>query len=273
MNPQLQIKSPIRGPGVYPIVRRGDGLKHLSFSVVQLGGSLREHTVESGEEELALDFYPGSVGVELESPTLRLRRETRLRRSLQEAGEMLFVPPQSKLKLTLLSESARVGIAGARGKQGTQPVYVSQDQVVTRRVGKQNWTRTVHTHIADNVDAARLIVGETVNEPGGWSSSPPHKHDRHAPPGEVPMEEVYFFQVEPPGGFGYMRVYSDPADPEPFDCAYTVEDGDTVLIPRGYHPVAAFPGYTLHYTWALAGEGRTYGAWSDDPRHAWIKDA
>ena len=73
MNPQLQIKSPIRGPGVYPIVRRGDGLKHLSFSVVQLGGSLREHTVESGEEELALDFYPGSVGVELESPTLRLQ--------------------------------------------------------------------------------------------------------------------------------------------------------------------------------------------------------
>jgi hypothetical protein len=27
----------------------------------------------------------------------------------------------------------------------------------------------------------------------------------------------------------------------------------------------------LNYTWVLAGEGRTYGAWADDPRHAWIR--
>ena len=66
---------------------------------------------------------------------------------------------------------------------------------------------------------------------------------------------------------------TDPADPEPFDQAYPVEHGDTVLIPRGYHPVVACPGYSLNYTWVLAGEGRTYGAWSDDPKHAWIKQA
>ena len=45
----------------------------------------------------------------------------------------------------------------------------------------------------------------------------------------------------------------------------------SVLIPRGFHPVAACPGYTLNYSWFLAGEGRVYGAWRDDPRHAWIK--
>ncbi len=86
------------------------------------------------------------------------------------------------------------------------------------------------------------------------------------------MEEVYHFQVKPRQGFGFMRVYSAPDDPrEAFDQALVVEDGDTVLIPRGYHPVVASPGYQLHYTWALAGEERRYGAWSDDPRHAWIK--
>ncbi len=69
-----------------------------------------------------------------------------------------------------------------------------------------------------------------------------------------------------------MRVYTDPSDAEAFDVSYAVEHGDTVLIPRGYHPVAACPGYTLNYTWVLAGEGRTYGAWSDDPRHAWIRN-
>ena len=45
-----------------------------------------------------------------------------------------------------------------------------------------------------------------------------------------------------------MRIYCDPADPEPFDYADAVEDGDTVMIPRGYHPVVAFPAYTLNYT-------------------------
>jgi 5-deoxy-glucuronate isomerase len=271
MQPNLHLKSPLGQPGAYPIVSRGRELKHLSFAVVELGGNFKEYATESGDEELAVDFYPGAVRVEVESPAGGLARETRTRRSLKEAGEMLYVPAGSKLKLTLRSERARVGIAGAAGKPGAKPVYISHDQVVTKQVGKQNWRRTVHTHIADNVDAAHLIVGETVNEPGGWSSSPPHKHDRHRPPSEVPMEEVYFFQVEPAGGFGFMRVYTDPADRDPFDCAFTVEDGDTVLIPRGYHPVVAFPGYTLNYTWALAGEGRTYGAWSDDPKHAWIK--
>jgi 5-deoxy-glucuronate isomerase len=272
MQPNLLAKSPLREPGVYPIVKRGSGLKHLSFTVVQMGPALREYSAESGEEELALDFYPGQVRVEAQSPQGNIERTTRLRRSLKEVGEMLYLPSGSRFRITLLSDNARVGIAGALGKPGVPPVFISQDQVMSKKVGKPSWLRTVHTHIGDNVNAAHLIVGETVNDPGNWSSSPPHKHDRHAPPAEVPMEEVYFFQVEPRGGFGFMRVYTDPADPEPFDCVYTVEDGDTVLIPKGYHPVAAFPGYTLNYTWALAGEGRVYGAWTDDPRHTWIKD-
>jgi len=87
------------------------------------------------------------------------------------------------------------------------------------------------------------------------------------------MEEVYYFQLEPRQGFGFMRVYTDPSDENPFDYSYAVEHGDTVLIPRGYHPVAACPGYSLNYTWVLAGEGRTYGAWADDPKHAWIRNS
>ena len=61
-----QKKCPVDGPGVYPIVKRGDDLKHLSFQLIELGGSLSEVTIESGEEELAVDFYSGPV-----RPTLR----------------------------------------------------------------------------------------------------------------------------------------------------------------------------------------------------------
>jgi len=56
-----------------------------------------------------------------------------------------------------------------------------------------------------------------------------------------------------------------------FDEVYVVENNDTVVIPRGYHPVVAAPGYQLYYLWVLAGEERNYGAWSDDPKHRWLR--
>ena len=267
----LHIKSPGEQPGVYPIARRGKDLKYLSFTIVELAGSLAEHVFDSGEEEISLDFYSGSVHVEVEDPQGRWSVDIAGRASMQEPGSMVYAPAGSRVKLLRRNGAAKITIAGAAGKTGAKPAHVSPAEAIARKVGKDNWSRTVFTHIADNIDAAHLIAGETLNHPGGWSSCPPHKHDRFAPPSEVPMEEVYYFQVEPKQGFGFMRVYTDPADPQPFDHAYPIEHGDTVLIPRGYHPVVACPGYSLNYTWVLAGEGRTYGAWSDDPRHSWIK--
>lgn len=269
----LHVKSPVRGPGVYPVVRRGEQLKYLSFTIVELGGSLQEHAFETGEEEVSLDFYTGGVIVEAEGAFGRWVQAVPARASIAQPAPMIYIPAQSRVRLKAANTSARITIAGAEGAAVGDARYIAGGGIQSKAVGKDNWARTVHTHIADNVAAKRLICGETINRPGGWSSCPPHKHDRFQPPSEVPMEEVYFFQVDPPQGFGFMRVYTGPDDADPFDYSYAVEHGDTVLIPRGYHPVAACPGYTLNYTWVLAGEGRAYGAWSDDPRHAWIRNS
>lgn len=53
-----------------------------------------------------------------------------------------------------------------------------------------------------------------------------------------------------------------------------VHDGDTVVIPRGYHPVVGAPGYQMYYLWVLCGEvsERTYGQWTVDPDHKWLED-
>ncbi len=267
----LRIPSPGNAPGVHPIVERGRQLRHLSFTIIELGGNLREHVFETGDEEISLDFYTGPVTVQAEGAWGRWSAQVPARSSIRDAAPMIYIPPAAQVRLKAANGPARVTAGGALGRPGGRPMLIDGDAIVARHVGKDNWTRTVYTHIADNVDAARLICGETVNRPGGWSSCPPHKHDR-LEASEVPMEEVYYFQLEPAQGFGFMRVYTDPADPDPFDCAYPVQHGDTVLIPRGYHPVSACPGYTLNYTWILAGEGRVYGAWKDDPRHAWIKE-
>jgi len=71
---------------------------------------------------------------------------------------------------------------------------------------------------------------------------------------------------------GGRELYTDASDPERLDQGLVIEHGDAVVIRRGYHPVVAAPCYRLYYLWALAGSGRRFGSWSDDPAHAWIRE-
>jgi 5-deoxy-glucuronate isomerase len=132
-------------------------------------------------------------------------------------------------------------------------------------VGKGNWSRSVRTILGPEHAAGRILLGETINPPGNWSSYPPHKHDREAPPEEVRLQEVYLFKVDPPEGFG-VQVRYDEAGTE----AFTVRDGDTAVIRSGYHPVVAAPGYSLYYLWIMAGDGRQMIP-HFDPAHAWVQ--
>ena len=132
------------------------------------------------------------------------------------------------------------------------------------RRGRPGYERWVHNLVTHEFPAERLLVGETLNEPGNWSSFPPHKHDRQSKV-ESKLQEVYFFKLAPEDGFGFMRLYDDRR----MDTALTIRNNDLVWIPRGYHPVAAMPGYRLYYLWALAGEGREL-KWNTDPRYRWL---
>ena len=53
---------------------------------------------------------------------------------------------------------------------------------------------------------------------------------------------------------------------------HEVRDGDLVLLPYGYHPVSAPPGYRVYYLWAIAGDDRRLAVY-EDPAHKWVHDA
>ena len=105
----------------------------------------------------------------------------------------------------------------------------------------------VHDIVADAVPAQRLLVGETFNAAGQWSSFPPHKHD--GGDGEPALEEVYYYRFDRPDGFGFQGLYEH--DGSASERAVFLRHGAVVGIPRGYHPVCAAPGYRLYYLWAL----------------------
>jgi 5-deoxy-glucuronate isomerase len=119
---------------------------------------------------------------------------------------------------------------------------------------------------AERPEAEALLVCEVLTPAGHWSSFPPHKHDHDALPAEARLEETYYHRISPAGGFGFQRVYSGDGA---LDEAICFGDRDTVLVPRGYHVVAAPPGYDLYYLNVMAGPVRRWAV-SDDPEHAWV---
>jgi 5-deoxy-glucuronate isomerase len=133
--------------------------------------------------------------------------------------------------------------------------------------GGGNATRQINHILPPEFPAHRLLLVEVYTPSGNWSSYPPHKHDVHNPPGEVDLEEIYYYRVDRPEGYAIQRVYT--AD-RSLDETITVGDGEMVLIPEGYHPVVAAHGYNVYYLNALAGPARSMAA-SDDPDYAWVR--
>jgi 5-deoxy-glucuronate isomerase len=78
-------------------------------------------------------------------------------------------------------------------------------------------------------------------------------------PGEAMHEEMYYFRVNPGGGFGISRVYTD----EGYEENVAVRDHSMQMMPEGYHTIVSAPGYTTYFLWFLAGTQRTQGALED----------
>ncbi len=114
--------------------------------------------------------------------------------------------------------------------------------------------RQVHNILPESREAERLLVVEVLTPGGHWSSYPPHKHDSNID-GETQLEETYYHRLAVPGGFAFQRVYTDDRS---LDESLAVEDGDVVLVPRGYHPVGAPHGIDLYYLNTMAGPERRW---------------
>lgn len=109
--------------------------------------------------------------------------------------------------------------------------------------GQGNVERLIHNILPESEPADSLLVVEIFTPQGHWSSYPPHKHDRDALPEESFLEETYYFRVQPEQGFAVQRVYTDDRS---LNETLAVNNGEAVLVPRGYHPVSVPPGYEVY---------------------------
>lgn len=262
------------GRGYTPIANPGNSeLKYIEYGVLSLSKKGEEYADKTRNHEAVLIIFSGKFEIVIDCPLQKVHDEFTGGRNdvFSDRPVAIYLPRETTFKIIALSPRLEMGISKAPSDADYPPVIVKDGEVAERTVGAWNWRRKIRLAVVDNVRACRLIVGETLNPPGNWSSVPPHKHDSKGPD-EVPLEEVYFFKFKPNQGFGIQRIYTPQDDADPIDEAYVIENNDTVVLPRGYHPVVAAPGYQLYYLWVLAGDRRIYGAWSDDPKHRWLKD-
>ena len=182
-----------------------------------------------------------------------------------DRASALYLPPGVDVVVTGEPRIEAI-LVSTPAKEGRSPALVTPVDVVVNQRGKGTYTREVHDIFVRDPYVSRLMVGETFNPPGHWSSFPPHKHDGRN--GEPKLEEVYHFRIDPSQGFGYQTIYTNDGE----SVTHQVRDRDAVLLPYGYHPVAAAPGYRLYYLWAMAGEQRALALY-EDPAHKWIHEA
>jgi len=149
-----------------------------------------------------------------------------------------------------------------------EPRLVTPKDVATGLRGGGNASRQIVDIIQTDFPADKLVVIEVYTPGGNWSSFPPHKHDVHAPPAEVDLDEIYYYRIEKPEtGFALQRLYSKDGAEEQ---TIRAKDGDAVLVRSGYHPVVAGPGYNVYYLNFLAGTSRMLTV-TEDSDHVWLK--
>lgn len=177
----------------------------------------------------------------------------------------VYVPYGSSYRLTARTE-VEAAICSAPGRGGFAARLIAPEQVGTEPRGYGNMSRTIHNILPEQEPADSLLVVEVYTPGGHWSSYPPHKHDQERLPHESYLEETYYHRMKPGHGFAVQRVYTDDRS---LDETLTVRNGEAVLVPRGYHPVSAAPGYDSYYLNVMAGPVRTW-KFHNDPEHEWL---
>ena len=180
----------------------------------------------------------------------------------------LYVPFRTSWQVIAHTET-EIAICRAPGITGEHPPrLILPEHMSLETRGEGTNTRHVCNILPETEPADSLLVVEVITPSGNWSSYPPHKHDTDNLPEESYLEETYYHRINPPQGYILHRVYTDERD---LDETMAAEDGDVVLVPRGYHPVGVPHGYECYYLNVMAGPKRIW-KFNNDPDHEWMLD-
>jgi 5-deoxy-glucuronate isomerase len=177
----------------------------------------------------------------------------------------VYLPKGSDYRVEATT-ALELAVCSAPGGGSYEARLIGPEQVAYSKRGKDTNTRHVYDILPEGEPAHSLLVVEVITPSGCWSSYPSHKHDTLNLPEESELQETYYHRLNPPQGFALQRVYTDDRS---LDVTMAVEDGDVVLVPKGYHPCGTAHGYDLYYLNVMAGPQRLW-RFNTEPAHRWL---
>ncbi|MFE9627794.1 5-deoxy-glucuronate isomerase [Streptomyces sp. NPDC006527] len=228
------------------------GWTHSSLRIVELAPG-DTHTFTTGDSEwIVLPLEGGCTVRTADEEFQLLGRES----VFASVTDFAYVPRDTRAQIAS-GAGGRFALAGAKCERRLPARYGPAPEVPVEERGSGTCARLVRNFAsADAFDCDKLIAVEVITPGGNWSSYPPHKHDEHRPGEESELEEIYYFEIDGPNGFGYQRV--SPSREGGSDVLAEVRSGDAVLVPDGWHgPSIAQPGHAMYYLNVMAGPGET----------------
>ena len=261
---ELWVRPHAEGQILVDITPQSAGWQYIGFTVYRL----------SAGDTVALPSVPRERCIVVLSGVVTVRSGENLWREIGQRKSVfedlppyaVYLPGGSPAALAA-HRTAEVAVASAPAGRDRIPPRLIEPAAMRRIVrGRGTNVRYVCDILPETEPAANLLLVE-VRTPASHSSSyPPHKHDSDALPEESQLEEIYYHRIDPPCGFAFQRVYTDDRS---INEAIAFEDHDTVLVPRGYHPVVMPHGYRGYYLNVMAGPHRLWRI-KNDPVHEWL---
>ncbi len=251
-----------KNSGLTNVVAKGEsGLKKIMFDLLKLEAG-KSYIGDTKLNESAFIILSGTCnfsGIDFSFERIGIRKDV-----FSGKPTTIYLPGSTSYKIEAIT-ALEIGICSAESTVKSLPVLIGPDDVTEVNLGVLNWTRKAYFIIDQKVNSENLFIGETFISPGNWAF-PPHRHDYDNLPEEVDMEEVYHFRIKPETGFGIQISYTDD---QSRDDAYLLRDGDTTILPNGYHPVGTSPVDSLYLLWMMAGEKRLFLSRPDD-NYSWV---
>lgn len=255
-------------PGLNRI--RANPLTLIDFGVLRLAAG-EEWQASSGDDEILAVLLGGRGTIAAAGETYRDIGE----RASVFGGRpyAVFIPPGHTYSIEAARGPLEVGLCMARKRDDLpigEPFLLTPAEIRSGVLGAANFARDYHSVLQETDRLVhRLEVGETYTHSGNWSTFPPHRHE--IDPGGTPrrLEEICYYRIDPPEGFGLLKHYTPDGE---LDTVYTARDNTVLLVDRGYHPWVSAPGYCGYHLWFHGGEARGLQA-SIDPTLAWVGKA
>lgn len=207
------------------------------------------------EKEVAAMMFDGSCKLSYEGKEVQMERPN----PFDYNPWCLHVPKGVKFTLTASGPSTFYIQKTLNDKTWEPKLYTPDDTDTWARGANGECGGLIRRDVRtcfdlDNAPYSNMVLGEVVNQPGLWSSYPPHHH---------PQPEVYFYRYDKPQGFGAGWANGE---------IYETRHNGMALITDKMHSQCTAPGYACCYAWGirhLPGD-----PWDktriDDEEHEWL---